>query len=133
LPSLSSVCAVLALCLLAACATHRAAAPPPTQPAKPVVARDGAEGEYRGTATRYQADSRQCPHPGLVTLIVFDDRFQYRWDHETWLDATIGADGVVHGNGPGISLQGRREGARIEGDVTNGVCGLHFTVTRSAA
>ena len=63
-------------------------------------------------------------------MIVFDDKFQYRWDHDTWLDATISPEGEVHADGPGITLQGRLNGNLIEGDVTDGTCGFHFTVKK---
>lgn len=106
------------------------AAPPPPSAAKPVVPAEQVDGEYRGTTTRFQADSRACPHPGLVSLIVWDNKFQYRWDRQTWLDATIADDGSIEAQGPGISLLGRRVGKRIEGDVTDGTCGFHFTVTK---
>lgn len=111
---------------LAACA-----APPPPAPApKPAAPADLVDGEYRGTSTRFQADSRSCPRPGLVTLIIWDNKFQYHWNREIWLDAVVGPDDVVTGQGPGISMQGRRTGNRIEGDVTDGTCGFHFTVTK---
>ncbi len=87
-------------------------------------------GTWRGSSTRFQAESRSCPHPGLVTLRVLDGRFQYRWDGKTWLDAMIDPDGTVHGEGPDISLIGKRNGKRMEGDITNGACGLHFTVIK---
>jgi hypothetical protein len=116
---------VVLLASLADCAAPPSSAPPTT--AAPVAQVDG---EYRGTDTRYQADSRGCPHPGLVTVIVFNDQFQYRWDHDTWLDALIDPDGSVHAQGPGITLQGRAAGRVIEGDVTNGTCGYHFKVTK---
>ncbi|MBN8873764.1 MAG: hypothetical protein J0H67_13075 [Rhodospirillales bacterium] len=111
---------------LAACA-----APPPPAPApKPAAPADLVDGEYRGTSTRFQADSRSCPRPGLVTLIIWDNKFQYHWNREIWLDAVVGPDDLVTGQGPGISMQGRRTGNRIEGDVTDGTCGFHFTVTK---
>lgn len=126
---LPPLCTATAACLLiAGCAAPRSPSPAP----RPVAAADSVDGEYRGTATRYQADSRGCPRPGLVSVIVFADRFQYRWDHDTWLDAAIGTDGAVHAEAPGITLHGQRTGTRIEGDVSNGVCGLHFTVARRA-
>ena len=56
--------------------------------------------------------------------------FQFRWNVETWVDATIAADGTVSGGAEGITLVGRQTGPKIEGDVTNGACGLHFTVTK---
>ena len=90
------------------------------------------DGEYRGTSTRFQADSRACPHPGLVRLDVMNNAFQFRWDRDTYVDATIAPDGAITGGAERITLVGRRDGRRIEGDVTNGNCGLHFTVTKSS-
>jgi hypothetical protein len=87
------------------------------------------EGEFSGTTTRYQADSRACPHPGIVSVVVWDNKFQYHWDRDSWIDALIAEDGSVHGSATDITLQGRRIGNRIEGDVTNGRCGFHFTLT----
>jgi len=115
---------------LAACAT----APPAPAPAPaPVAAADPPaplDGVYWGTSTRFQADSRRCPHPGLVKLDVLNGQFQYRWDYRTMVDSSVGPDDVVRGQAEGITLVGRRNGSRITGDVTNGNCGLHCTVTR---
>jgi hypothetical protein len=66
----------------------------------------------------------------LVTIEVNANAFQFRWDPRTWVDATIAADGTVTGGAESITLVGRQTGSRIEGDVTNGNCGLHFTVTK---
>jgi hypothetical protein len=117
--------AVLAACCaaLAACASPPTAAPPPKPPTT-------IEGDYRGTSTRFQADSRACPHPGLVHFDVFDNAFQYRWDGKTFVDATVAPDGSVSGGAERITLVGKQVGPKIEGDVTNGDCGLHFTVTK---
>ena len=113
-----------ALCAaLAACASQPS--PPPAHPLTPVETVDG---DYRGTSTRFQADSRACPHPGLVHFSVFDNAFQYRWDYKTFVDATIAADGTVTGGAERITLTGKQTGETIEADVTNGDCGLHFTV-----
>jgi hypothetical protein len=116
-----ALCAVLAAC---------AAKPPPPSPAPPLNPAQTIDGEYVGTSTRFQAGSRACPHPGLVRIEVSANAFQFRWSPETWVDATIAADGTVSGSAEGITLVGRQTGPRIEGDVTNGACGLHFTVTR---
>jgi hypothetical protein len=114
------ICAVLSAC---------AAKPPPPAPAPtPPVAQ--LDGTYRGTSTRFQADSHACPHPGLVTLYVQNGQFSYRWEHEVWVDSSIDPDGTVHGQAERITLAGKRDGEKIEGDLTNGECGLHFTVTR---
>ena len=119
-------CLCAACCAaLASCAATAAAAPAP--PPKPP---DTVDGEYRGTSTRFQADSRACPHPGLVDFEVIDSAFQFRWDRETWVDATIAPDGTITGGAERITLVGKQTGPTIEGDVTNGNCGLHFTVTK---
>ncbi len=110
--------------LLAACGGSA----PPSQPAVP--REESTTGTWRGSSTRFQAESRSCPHPGLVTLRVLEGHFQYRWDGKTWLDARIDPDGTIHGEGPDISLIGKRAGKRMEGDITNGACGLHFTVVK---
>jgi hypothetical protein len=90
------------------------------------------DGTYRGTSTRFQADSRNCPHPGLVLLVVQNSRFQYHWSYGVYIDAAIAPDGTVQGSAPNFTLIGRRDGKRIEGDVTNGNCGLHYTVVKTA-
>lgn len=113
-------CAVLAAC----------AAKPPSPSAPPTKPADTVDGEYRGTSTRFQADSRGCPHPGLVRLEVIASAFQYRWDPVTWVDATIAPDGTITGGAERITLVGKLAGSKIEGDVTNGNCGLHFTATK---
>jgi hypothetical protein len=115
------------LLLAFACAAVAACAapppPPPTPPPKPVGSVDG---EYRGTSTRFQADSRACPHPGLVRIEVIGSAFQYRWDRETLVDATIAPDGSINGGAERITLVGKLIDRKIEGDVTNGNCGLHL-------
>ena len=116
-------CAVMAAC---------AAKPPPPPPA-PAPAPDPAgsvDGEYWGTSTRFQADMRKCPHPGLVKFTVFDGQFEYRWDYRTYVQSSIDPQNEVHGSAENITLVGRRNGQRIEGDVTDGYCGLHFTVRK---
>jgi hypothetical protein len=116
---------VAALCAaFAACATP---APPP-KPAPPPVPLDGT---YRGTTTRFQSDVRTCPHPGLVLLVVQDGRFQFHWSYGVYVDSSVAGDGTIQGFGPNISLTGKRNGTHMEGDVTNGTCGLHFTVEKA--
>lgn len=127
----------LRLCLLgaigaalSACAPTPTPPPtPPLQPAPPPAAPVTIDGVYRGTSTRFQADSRTCPHPGLVTLYVQNAQFAYHWDYATWVDSSIDPDGTVRGEAARITLVGKRDGKHMEGNVTNGACGLHFTVT----
>jgi hypothetical protein len=121
---LAALCAAVSAC---------AAPSPPPPPAPPPKPPETMDGEYRGTSTRFQAQSRSCPHPGLVRFDVIDSQFQFRWDAGTWVDAVIAPDGTVSGSAERITLVGKQTGPKIEGDVTNGDCGLHFTVTRPAA
>src|SRR5277367_359403 len=117
-----SIFLVATLCAaLGACAPP----PPPSPPAPPPVSVDGT---YRGTSTRFQADSRACPHPGLVLLVVLNNLFQYHWSYGVYIDAAIAPDDTIQGSAPEFTLVGKRSGKRIEGDVTNGTCGLNFTV-----
>jgi hypothetical protein len=117
----ATLCAIITGC----------ASKPPTPPtAPPAPPAESIDGEYRGTSTRFQAGSRACPHPGLVTLEVSGKAFQYRWDRDTWVDAMIAEDGSVTGQAESITLVGRQNGRKIEGDITNGNCGLHFTATK---
>ncbi|MGA8193703.1 MAG: hypothetical protein WB902_10075 [Acetobacteraceae bacterium] len=120
---LAALCAALSAC---------AATPPPATPTPAPKPPDTIDGEYRGTSTRFQAVNRACPHPGLVRLDVNDHQFQFRWDARTWVDAAIGPDGTVTGSAERITLVGKQAGQKIEGDVTDGDCGLHFTVIRSS-
>ncbi|HUN39991.1 MAG TPA: hypothetical protein VMU81_06860 [Acetobacteraceae bacterium] len=122
---------VLRFCLLGAlgaalfaCAPASSPAPKPAPPPA-----DPVDGVYRGTSTWYLAQSRSCPHPGLVTLYVQDGQFFYRWDYATWVNADIEPDGTVRGQAKDITLLGKRVDKHMQGDITNGVCGLHFTVT----
>lgn len=124
----------LAGATLAGCA----APPPPAAPApvpvaavaQPAMASTGMDGLYNGTSTRYEADRRDCPHPGLVTLYVQSGQFTYRWDRDTDVPAAIGADGSVSGQEGPISLTGHLAGDTLQGDLTNGACSLHFTTRR---
>lgn len=104
--------------------------PPPPPPAPPPAPPQTVDGEYRGTSTRFQADSRSCPHPGLVHIEVAGNAFEFRWDYRTQVAATITPDGTVNGGAERITLVGRQSGPQIEFDVTNGNCGLHVTATR---
>jgi hypothetical protein len=122
-----SISVVAALCAaLVACAPS-----PPPAPLAPAAPPEPVDGTYRGTSTRFQADSRGCPHPGLVLLVVLDGRFQFRWSYGTYIDAAIAPDGSIQGSAPSFTLVGKRNGKRIEGDATNGDCGLHFTAVKT--
>ena len=117
-----------ALCgLAAACA----APPAPAGPPAPQAMADMVDGVYRGTSTRFQADSRACPSPGLVVLRVVDRAFQYRYGR-TEIDSTIAPDGTVQGAFGATSLSGKLDGGSIEGDVSSESCGYHFRAVKRA-
>jgi hypothetical protein len=127
---------------LAVCLGACAAPPPPAPPPKPPVTADVVDGLYRGTSTRYQADSRACPSPGLVTLRVTGAQFSYRWNGRIQVPASVLPDGSVQGSFDDITLTGHvtppetgpdgkaAKPQRIEGDVSNPSCALHYTATR---
>ena len=122
-----SISLMAALCAaLAACEPS-----PPPPPAPPAPPPEPVDVTYRGTSTRFQADSRACPHPGLVLLVVQNSQFQYHWSYGVYIDASIAPDGTIQGSAPNFTLAGKRDGKRVEGDVTNGACGLHFTVMKT--
>lgn len=125
-------CLIRAL-LLSACLTSCSAPPTPspqTQAQTAPTQASGIDGVYRGSSTRFQADSRNCPHPGLLDLAVQAGRFEYRWSPLVYVDSMIGPDGSVQGTGADVTLSGHLDGDTLSGDVTNGSCGLHFTTTR---
>ncbi|HEY5299718.1 MAG TPA: hypothetical protein VIJ55_03485 [Acetobacteraceae bacterium] len=125
----------LACAALGACAAQDAGdGLPDPGPALPPASFRGApsavDGLYKGSSTRYEANRRTCPHPGLVNLYVQDRQFTYRWDRATDIPASIGPDGSISGQAGDISLSGRQVGDTMEGDLTNGACALHFTTRR---
>ena len=114
------LCAALAAC----------AAPRPAAPVARFAAPPDRDGAYYGTSTRFRADARDCPHPGIITLYVAQGGFYYRWTYGTDIAATIAPDGTISGTGPGITLTGTVRGRHMDGNVVSAACGLHFTVTR---
>lgn len=125
--------AVLSLsATLGGCVTppHPATPSPQAAVAAPVSAPVTADGMYRGTSTRFLAQRRDCPHPGLITLYVQDRQFEYRWNQQLYVTAAIDPDGTVRGQGADVTLAGHREGHTIDGDITSGGCGLHFTARK---
>jgi hypothetical protein len=104
------------LLALAACAT----------PVAPTVAADG---DYRGSSTRFQALRRTCPRPGLLHLPVRSATLFYPWAGQ-YIQVSILNNGTLAGALPGVRLTGTHDATVIQGDVTDGQCGLHFTLTR---
>ena len=107
---------------LASCLALGACAPTPT----PTVSGDG---DYRGSATRFQVGRRNCPRPGLLTISVRSATMFYRWDNQ-YIPASVLSNGTVSGVLPGVQLTGTHDGTTIRGNVTDGQCGLHFTLRR---
>ena len=121
-----------AVCALVAGCAQPAAPPPLAPPPAPKLVPDQIDGVYRGTSTRFRADSRACPSPGLVVLRVVGGQFQYRWNGRTSVDANVAEDGLVQGTLGEIVIEGKLTGHRIEGDISNASCAYHFrTVKRS--
>jgi hypothetical protein len=87
------------------------------------------DGDYRGSATRFQSLNRTCPRPGLLTASVRDGVTYYKWAGQ-FIPVSVRRDGTVSGSLPGVSLTGTHDGTTIQGDVTDGQCGLHFTLKR---
>ena len=89
------------------------------------------DGDYRGTATRFQALRRNCPRPGLLlNMNVRAGVMYYRWENQ-YIPVSVLSNGKVHGSIPGVQLTGTHDGSTIQGDVTDGQCGLHFTLRRA--
>jgi hypothetical protein len=121
------------LLILGACSAP--APKPPAQTAEPQQATPPAQaaspdGVYWGTSTRYVAERRDCPHPGVVTLAVHNGQFDYRWDWATDVLASISPDGTVEGASGNITLTGRLDGGELTGDISTASCALHFTTQR---
>ncbi|WP_048860414.1 hypothetical protein [Acidisphaera rubrifaciens] len=116
---------------LGACAHHRPATTP-VAGTRPVPRTGGPDGGWSGTSTRFQADSRSCPNPGLVSTQVFDRQFQLRWGNRgSDLSASIQPDGSIIGGAGDVTLSGKYTAERITVDATTDACGLHYTLHRS--
>jgi hypothetical protein len=111
---------------------------PAHTPAVTTAAPGGVSGDfemlYRGASTRFQADSKTCPSPGLVTIRPQNGVFTYRLGGRVTIETTIIGDGTLAGNGAGANqdyvISGTATAAKIEGDIRNGQCGYHFRATR---
>jgi hypothetical protein len=95
-------------------------------PVAPTVSDDG---DYRGTATRFQVLRRTCPRPGIVHASVRSGVMFYRWASQD-IQVSVLNNGTLSGALPGVQLTGTHDGTTIQGDVTDGQCGLHFTLKR---
>lgn len=90
------------------------------------------DGDYRGTATRFQVLRRTCPRPGLLYANVRSGIMFYKWENQQ-IQVSVLTNGTVSGSLPGVQLTGSYDGTTIQGDVTDGQCGLHFTLKRAGA
>lgn len=98
--------------------------------APPVAPTISADGDYRGSTTRFQVLRRTCPRPGLLRLSVRNAVFFYPWENQN-IQVSVLNNGTVSGSLPGVQLTGTYDAATIQGNVTDGQCGLHFTFKRS--
>ena len=95
----------------------------------PAASTVSSEGDYRGTATRYQVLRRDCPRPSQLLSMVVNVRagvMYYRWENQ-YIPVTVASNGTLSGSIPGVQLTGTHDGTTMEGNVTDGMCGLHFT------
>jgi len=123
----------LALALpLSAC--NEPAQSPPAAAATPSGVSGDFEMLYRGASTRFQADNKTCPSPGLVTIRPQNGVFTYRLGGRVTIETTIIGDGTLAGNGAGANqdfvISGTATAAKIEGDIRSAQCGYHFRATR---
>ena len=95
----------------------------------PIAATVSGDGEYRGTSTRFQVLRRTCPRPGLLHVTVQGGVMFYRWETQE-IQVAVLNNGTLSGSLPGVQLTGTHDGTTIQGDVTDGQCGLHFTLRR---
>jgi hypothetical protein len=111
---------------LSACGPSAPPVPPPAP--RPTGTIDGL---YRGTSTRFKAEDKSCPHPGLVRFEVMDRSFRYRLNGPITVDATVFPDGSVSGEAGGFTLRGDWDGQKLEGDVVSIICALHFRAVKT--
>ncbi len=97
----------------------------------PVAPTVSVDGDYRGTATRFQALLRTCPRPGILHIPVRNGVMFYRWGSQD-IQVSVLNNGTLSGSLPGVQLTGTHDDTTIQGDVTDGQCGLHFTLKRIA-
>lgn len=109
------------IALTAVLALGACAAPP-----APTVSDDG---DYRGTSTRFQVLRRTCPRPGFLHIAVRGGVMFYRWETQE-IQVAVLNNGTLSGSLPGVQLTGTHDGTTIQGDVTDGQCGLHFTLKK---
>jgi hypothetical protein len=88
-----------------------------------------ADGDYKGSSTRYQVLLRTCPRPQLLTMHVQAGITYYPWINQ-YIPVSVQSNGTVSGALPGVQLTGTSDGTTIRGNVTDGQCGLHFTVRK---
>ena len=113
---LIGVAGLLSLIALSACVS----------PASPTISADG---DYRGTSTRFQVLRRNCPRPGLLHMQVRSGVMFYRWGAQD-IQVSVLNNGTLSGSAPGVRLTGTHDGNVMQGDATDGQCGLHFTLRR---
>ena len=115
---------------LAACDEPAGARPVKAGSGTPGGISGGFEVVYRGASTRFQADARTCPSPGLVLIRPENDAFTYRLGGRILIETTIIGDGTLAGQGQDYTITGTATAEKIEGDVQNGQCAYHFRAIR---
>lgn len=98
--------------------------------AKPVPLAS-ADGDYRGTSTRYELPRRRdCPRPRVhVRMQVRSGQLFLPWDRQ-YVQATVYSNGTVTGDTPGVQASGTYDGSTIQVKITDGTCFLQVTLKR---
>lgn len=96
---------------------------------RPVAPTISADGDYRGSSTRFQVLRRTCPRPGLLRLSVRGATMFYPWENQ-FIQVSFLDNGTLSGSLPGVQLTGTHDATTIQGNVNDGQCGLHFTLKR---
>jgi hypothetical protein len=96
----------------------------------PAVRIVSGDGDYAGTATRSQFPQRRdCPHSGPFHLTVQAGVAYFRWSDQ-YISVQVLSNGTMTGTLPGVQLTGTHDESTMQGDITDGQCWLHFTLTR---
>jgi len=95
----------------------------------PTAPTTSADGDYRGSSTRFQVLRRTCPRPGLLHIPVRNGIMFYHWGTQD-IQVAVLNNGTLSGSLPGVQLTGTHDSTILQGDVTDGQCGLHFTLKR---
>jgi len=90
-----------------------------------------ADGDYRGTSTRFLAlEPRNCPRPRVYSrLPVRSGTLFLPWVGQ-YVQVSVRGTGSVIGSLPGGQVTGTYDGTVIKAKLQDGRCGLEYTLKR---